>query len=253
MTGSNDDRTLRKYKGFANSVKQMLTQEYKFLGGDKIQDMFIHDLLIEFDKHHKDSWKLDAGQVLWWAAHKDEVPGKNKTIENTRMVPVVLSIASQEDLKLRLDGFSAREIRKFKVARILREAYEQDGVLNQADVSLLIGVSAGTVGKDIREFQTEQGVVLPYRGTIHDMGPTLTHRKIIIQQFVRNIPTPEIARRTSHSEEACDRYLKGFKKVLKLHGEGMPAENIASDLEMSKSLVREYVEIIEDMAETKKG
>jgi hypothetical protein len=33
----------------------------------------------------------------------------------------------------------------------------------------------------------------------------------------------------------------------------MPAENIASDLEMSKSLVREYVEIIEDMAETKKG
>jgi hypothetical protein len=253
MIGSNDDRTLRKYKGFANSVKQMLTREYKFLGGDKIQDMFIHDLLIEFDKHHKDGWKLDAGQVVWWAAHKDEVPGKNKTIENTRMVPVVLSIASQEDLKLRLDGFSAREIRKFKVARILREAYEQDGVLNQADVSLLIGVSAGTVGRDIREFQTEQGVVLPYRGTIHDMGPTLTHKKIIIQQFVRNIPTPEIARRTSHSEEACDRYIKGFKKVLKLHGGGMPAENIASDLEMSKSLVREYVEIIEDMAETKKG
>ena len=253
MTGSNDDRTLRKYKGFANSVKQMLTREYKFLGGDKIQDMFIHDLLIEFDKHHKDGWKLDAGQVVWWAAHKDEVPGKNKTIENTRMVPVVLSIARQEDLKLRLDVFSAREIRKFKVARILREAYEQDGVLNQADVSLLIGVSAGTVGKDIREFQTEQGVVLPYRGTIHDMGPTLTHKKIIIQQFVRNIPTPEIARRTSHSEEACDRYIKGFKKVLKLHGEGMPAENIASDLEMSKSLVQEYVEIIEDMADTKKG
>jgi len=65
----------RTYKGFANSVKQMLTQEYKSLGGDKIQDMFIHDLLIEFDKHHKDGWKLDASQVVWWAAHKDEVPG----------------------------------------------------------------------------------------------------------------------------------------------------------------------------------
>jgi hypothetical protein len=33
----------------------------------------------------------------------------------------------------------------------------------------------------------------------------------------------------------------------------MLAENIASDLEMSKSLVREYVEIIEDMAGMKKG
>ena len=179
--------------------------------------------------------------------------GGDKTIENTWMVPVVLSIASQEDLKLRLDGFSAREIHKFKVARILQEAHEQGGVLNQADVSLLIGVSTGTVGKDIKEFQAEKGVILPYRGTIHDMGPTLTHKKIIIQQFVRNIPTPEIARRTSHSEEACDRYITGFKKVLRLHGEGMPAENIASELEMSKSLVREYVEIIEDMAETEEG
>ena len=81
----------------------------------------------------------------------------------------------------------------------------------------------------------------------------MTHKKIIIQQFVRNIPTTEIARRTSHSEEACDRYIKGFKKVLKLHGDGIPAENIASELEMSKSLVREYIEIIEDLAEAGKG
>ena len=252
MKDSSTERTLRKYKGFANSVKQMLNQEYKFLGGDKIQDMFIDDLLIQFEKHLKDGWKLDAGQVVWWAAHKDEMPGRNKTIENTRMVPVILSIASQDDLKLRLDGYSAKEIRKCKVARILREAYEQGGVLNLADVSLLIGVSAGTIGKDVKEFQTEQGVVLPYRGTIHDVGPTLTHKRIIIQQFVRNIPTPEIARRTCHSEEACDRYIKGFKKVQKLYADGIPVENIASELEMSKSLVRQYVEIIEDLAEIKK-
>jgi hypothetical protein len=35
----------------------------------------------------------------------------------------------------------------------LREAYEKGGVLNQVDVSLLIGVSAGTIGRDIKEFQ----------------------------------------------------------------------------------------------------
>lgn len=69
--------------------------------------------------------------------------------------------------------------------------------------------------------------ILPYRGTVHDIGPTLTHKKIIIQQFVRNILTPEISKKTSRSEEACDRCIKGFKKVLKLHGDGIPAENIA--------------------------
>lgn len=251
MNDSNSERLLRKYKGFANAVKQMLKLEYKFLAGEKIQDMFIEDLLVEFNRHLKDSWKLDAGQVVWWAAHKNEYPGRNKTIENTKMIPVILSIASQEDLKLRLDGYSAKEIRKCKVARILREAYEQGGVLNQSDVSLLIGVSAGTIGKDIKDYQQEQSVVLPYRGTVHDMGPTLTHKKIIIEKFVRNIPTPEIARRTSHSEEACDRYIKGFKKVQKLHADGIPEPNIASELEMSKSLVHEYVVIIEGLEKQK--
>jgi hypothetical protein len=247
VNDSNAERMLRKYKGFTNAIKLMLKQEYKFMGGDKIQDMFVQDLLKEFNRHLKDGWKLDAGQTVWWAAHKDETPGRNKTIENTRMVPVVLSIASQDDLKLRLDGYSAKEIRKYKVARILREAYEQGGVLNQADVSQLIGVSAGTVGKDIKEFQLEHSVVLPYRGSIHDIGPTLTHKRIIIQQFVRNIPTPEIARRTCHSEEACDRYIKGFKKVQKLFNDGIPVENIAPELEMSKALVREYVAIVQEM------
>jgi len=63
--------------------------------------------------------------------------------------------------------------------------------------------------------------------------------------FLQNVPTPEIARRTSHSEEACDRYIKAFKKVRKLFEDGVPPENIASDLEMSLSLVKEYIAIIE--------
>jgi hypothetical protein len=253
MRDPNVERMLRKYNSFTNAIKRLLKQEYKFMGGEKIQDMFIEDLLKEFNKHLKEGWRLDAGQTVWWAAHKDETPGRNKTIENTRMVPVILTIASQDDLKLRLDGYSAREIRRHRLARMFREAYEQSGVLNQADVSQLIGVSTGTVGKDIQEFQLENGEVLPYRGTIHDMGPTLTHKKIILHQFLRNIPTPEIARRTSHSEEACDRYIKGFKKVRKLYEDGMLAENIAAELEMSKSLVRAYIEIIEEEKRKSEG
>jgi len=240
------ERMKRKHKGFTNAIKLMLTQEYKFMGSERIQDMFIEDLMNEYNKHIKDGWKLDAGQTVWWAVHKNEKPGRGITIENTRMVPVILSIASIEDLDLRLNGYSAKEIRRFKVARLLKEAYEQDGVLNQADISQLIGVSSGTISKDIREIQAENNEVLPYRGTIHDIGPTLTHKKIIIKQFLRNVPTPEIARRTYHSEEACDRYIKSFKRVKKLHDDKVTLENIASDLEMSKNLVREYIEIIEE-------
>jgi hypothetical protein len=101
--------------------------------------------------------------------------------------------------------------------------------------------------------KSEHGVILPYHGDSSRHRTNIDSKKIIIQQFVRNIPTPEIARRTSHSEEACDGHIKRFKMILKLHGDGIPAENIASEQEMSKSLVREYVEIIEDLAQTRKG
>ena len=45
MNDSNAERSLRKYKGFENAVKQMLTQEYKFLGGEKIQEMYFAKLM----------------------------------------------------------------------------------------------------------------------------------------------------------------------------------------------------------------
>ncbi len=131
------------------------------------------------------------------------------------------------------------------MARMFREAYEQEGVLNQADVSQLIGVNTGTIGKDIRECQIAHDEVLPYRRTIHDIGSTLTHKRIIIQQFVRNIPTPEIARWTSHSEEECDRYIKAFGRVRMLK-DRMDVRGIASTLEMNEYLVKENLEILEE-------
>ncbi len=79
------------------------------------------------------------------------------------------------------------------------------------------------------------------------------HKMIIVRQFLQNIPTPEIARRTSHSEEACDRYIKAFKKVRKLYGDGVPQDNIAAELDMSKTLVKQYIEIIEEDRKAKMG
>jgi hypothetical protein len=44
---------------------------------------------------------------------------------------------------MRINGYSHQEIRRCRVARMLKEAYAQKGVLTQADVAELIGVSAG--------------------------------------------------------------------------------------------------------------
>jgi hypothetical protein len=49
--------------------------------------------------------------------------------------------------------------------------------------------------------------VVPTRGTIHDLGRAITHKRIIILLCLEGYLTPEIARKTKHSEDACDRYI----------------------------------------------
>jgi predicted transcriptional regulator len=232
-------------KGIHGAIKHLLEEQYSFIGGDRVQDMLIGDLIQIFQQYSRDPWNLEVGQTLWFAVHVDEKPGPGKTLAKMRVVPAILSITHEEDKQMRLNGYSHQEVRRYRVARLLKEAFAQNGVLTQADVAELIGVSAGTIGKDIRAYQTEQGVILPYRGTIHDIGPSMTHKKVIITKFLQGIPTPDIARTTQHTEEACDRYIKAFKKVRMLHEKMKPLE-IARMLEMSERLVNEYIALIEE-------
>ncbi len=232
-------------KGIHGAIKHLLEEQYAFVGGDRVQDMLIGDLIQIFQQYSRDPWNLEVGQTLWFAVHVDEKPGPGKTLAKMRVVPAILSITHEEDKQMRLNGYSHQEVRRYRVARLLKEAYAQKGVLTQADVAELIGVSAGTIGKDIRAYQTEHEVILPYRGTIHDIGPSMTHKKVIIAKFLRGIPTPDIARTTQHTEEACDRYIKAFKKVRMLHGK-MKSLEIARMLEMSERLVNEYIALIDE-------
>jgi DNA-binding XRE family transcriptional regulator len=231
-------------KGIQGAIKHLLEEQYAFVGGDRVQYMLIEDLIQIFKQYSRDPWNLEVGQTLWFAVHMDEKPGPGKTLSKMRVVPTILSITHEEDKQMRINGYSHQEIRRYRVARMLKEAYSQKGVLTQADVAELIGVSAGTIGKDIKVYQAEQGVILPYRGTIHDIGPSLTHKKVIIEKFIQGIPTPDISRMTQHTEEACDRYIKAFKKVRMLHGKMKPLE-IARIIGMSERLVNEYIALID--------
>ncbi|MDW7776899.1 MAG: DUF1670 domain-containing protein [Methanosarcinales archaeon] len=232
-------------KSIGSAIKSLLNSEYKFMGGDRVQEMFIGDVLQLFKKYNCDAWNLEPGQTMWFAVCADEKQSYGKTLEKTRITPVILSVVHDEDRKTRENGYSHKELRRFKIARILREAFKQNGVLSQADVAEMLGVSTGTVSKDIREYQIENQVVLPYRGTIHDLGRAITHKKMIIGHFLRNVQTPDISQITGHTEEACDRYIKAYKKVRTLYG-SMNYNEISRILDMSESLVKEYITIHEE-------
>ncbi len=109
-----------KGKGITSAIKSLLNSEYKFLGGDKVQEMFAGDILKLFKEYNRDAWNLEAGQTMWFAVHKDEKPSFGKTLEKTRITPVILSVVHDEDRNMRTNGYSHKEVRKFKIVRILR-------------------------------------------------------------------------------------------------------------------------------------
>jgi len=59
---------------------------------------------------------------------------------------------------------------------------------------------------------------------------------------LKKMSTPEIARRTNHSEEAVDRYINDYERVTRISGIFEPID-IAYVTNLSESLVIEYLDL----------
>jgi Protein of unknown function (DUF1670). len=225
-------------------IVNLIDQDYAMIAGDKIRQMFAKDLVTIVREEYREMDSLEVGQVLWMGVHKDDWPSYGKNAGNTQLVPIALSLISREDIDMMTEGYSEREIREKRIVRLFTEAYQQDSLLSNADVSILLRVSPTTVSKHSREFMEREKVVIPTRGTIHDLGMAMTHKKIIIKLFLEGHLTPAIARITNHSEAAVDRYIRAFEKVNLLKNEAVEYIHMATG--MSRWLIESYLAIIRE-------
>ncbi len=232
--------------GLHQAVLTLLNEQYQFVAGDKVQNIFAEDLVSLVMNYWEGAEKLDPGQIKWLAAGTGEKPHYGKTARNTKFVPVTLTLLSMEDVEMMSAGFSEREVRERRIVRLFEEAFEQDALLTHSDVAALLRLSTGTVGKQLREYMEREARVVPTRGIIHDMGPSVTHKRIIIRLHLQGYQTPEIARMVDHTIEACDRYIKAYKRVRLLARKGMKVKEIAMTLGMGRTLVREYLKLYEE-------
>lgn len=231
-------------------VVDLIQRDYSIIAGDRIQNMFASDIVKIVDSTLKEPWRLGVGQILWMAVDKDDRPSYGKSAKNIRLIPVVLTLVSNEDLRDMANGFSEREVREKRIVRLFNEAFEQNGLLSHNDTAVMLRISVSTVGKQVREYMEREKKVIPTRGTVHDLGPAMTHKKFIIKLYLEGYLTPEIAKKCNHSEEACDRYIKAFNKVRRLATK-MTASEIARTLEISPYLVREYLDLLDEQKEVK--
>ena len=128
--------------------------------------------------------------------------------------------------------------------RLTHEAYNQGGVLSEADLSLVTGYTDGGVSATVVRLR-KRGEILPIRGYVADMGSWPTHKAAIIRLYLEGLTTPEIASRTYHSKKSVDRYIEGFERV-RLLDATHPREDLPLLTGLAPRVVAQYLAIMDE-------
>ena len=180
------------------------------------------------------------GQLIFRAIPSDVPPGV-KT-EEVKTHGVRLTVVSLEDTKYA--SKSIEKLTKHRIVRITNEAFDQGGLLTQADLSIILGESPRTIGRRIKELQ-DDNIIVPTRGSRMDIGRGTSHKTKIVQMYVHGYNYTDIKRYTRHSSESITRYLKDFSRVMVLHEKGHTPKEIRIITDHSEKLVKEYLELYE--------
>ena len=228
-------------------VRKFLT-EYGYDHGPVIARAIVEDILATIEQCLPE--RVPPRTVVWLAVRRES--GKQrKRIEVTDLVPVKLLMFTEDEAKLLADKqlCQKRQARRsFNRARFTRwcfDAYEQGAVLTQLDLSLLSGLSHYAVRELIAEYEAETGKIVPTRGTVHDIGPSVTHKAEVIRRWLRHQSPAQIARELEHSQNAVDRYIADFHKI-RLLAQRFPLADLPVLSGLSKHLVKQYIALLRE-------
>jgi hypothetical protein len=236
-------------KTFHSTLCHLLQSEFPGVFGPMVTRLFADQINELYERCHPPIGHVKVGQVLWLAVAANELPGRHKRIENTRLVPVVLDLVTPQDIDDAAATGKRLETRRAKILRLFRQAYKQGAVLSHADVSLLLHLEASTISHVVLAHEKSTKEQVPRRGTIHDLGRSVTHKKVICyKRLVEKKPTSQVAEETFHSPEEVEYYVQCLRRIQLCSDNGMSLDEIALATKHSHSLIQEYLDLIEEFA-----
>ncbi len=237
-----------KSKTFDAALAVFFQREFPQLGGSLVRPLIVKEIKKMVEDYYPLTKRMKMGQMMWVGVAKEERQSYGKRLENTKLRPVVLDLCTAEDMESQFKKKKNREIKKQLVARLYRQAFEQGVCLTNSDIAAITKLSAATVSKYAREYEKDNNCLLPRRGTIHDIGRSITHKAVICRKVILERKSIEdTARETNHSAEAVTRYIINFKRIYKCLEKGLSIEDTAFAIKVSKNLIMEYVNIMEDL------
>lgn len=197
---------------------------------------------------HQDVYKdvleagLQPGQLLCSAVSVEAPP--QARLDEAPQVVVRLTLDAPEDLGVR-ESEGVVGLRRHRMQRMAAEALAQGGVLTLEDFALrLFNCGRRTLCSDLEALR-EDGVQVPLRSTIKDMGRTLSHRTLIVTRWLRGEEYSTIARATHHSVSSVRAYVSRFRRIAVLKGKCDDPALLPFIVGVSPALAREYLNLLE--------
>jgi hypothetical protein len=223
------------------AIVNFFEREFCGMFGPVVRENIADALIVLFNSLCPESSRLKPGQIIWNALDKRTRADSPKR----RYKPVILSLVTDDEVSMFEKGSSISEIRKNVMARMIEEAYKQEAVLSTRDLSLLLVTGAAYLSQLRIQYEKETKKILPHTGVIHDMGTTLTHKRIIIYKHVVEKKDPSVvARETNHSQPAVDKYLKDFNRIKTLVNDNKDINFIHHTTNIAKPVIKQYLQII---------
>ena len=198
-----------------------------------------------YGPYFETSGTLKPGQVLFQVISIDEGPSTH--LADSKQITVTLTLdAGEEDLSVR-EKHGVIGLRRHRIQRVCVEAFQQGGLLTVEDVAnRVFNCGERTLSRDLQALR-DNHIVLPLRSTIKDMGRSISHRSIIVKEWLKGREYTEISRNTHHSVAAVKNYIEKFKRVIALAEEGFNTHTIAFLVKISAVLVTQYYHLYQSL------
>lgn len=233
-------------KTLSNVLRQLFVTQFGYENKVLFAEAMIERILETIDTFLKPATLLRPGQVLWMAVANDGRKHAHQPMKEIPQVPVILDLVTNDDLSALANGTKWTVVRRQRHARLLEQAFAQGGVLAQGDLTALTLTERTQVRHDIAQVREKESRFLPYRGSVQDVGGTLSHKVEVIRLYEAGFLEPEICRLLPiiHGLPAVENYVQTYKNVIKLLERGFAPSEISGILSIDKRLVQAYVDIV---------
>jgi hypothetical protein len=246
---------------FRSALIHLLETEYKLIGSHRVLEVLADDIEQLQNEYFPGKDRLSVGTIAWVTTKKTvKKPGFRKKTEDYENIVVFLPLITQSDLDKRISikagtrnsNFMLNRDRELNtLTRLVKSAWEQGGMLSQAELCVLMNRSLATMRRYIAEFEANYPEeTLPLKGYILDQGSRPTHKAIILNLYEQGIDPTEIASRTCHGLDAVDRYIKAYERVKGLNRKGLDPSEIKKATGLSIKVVNAYLTIVKHFHST---